>query len=131
LAVPSALPLVLLLALAAACALWEWLRLTGSPGAETVSIVIAVVLAGMMFFCGIYWVHAGLMSGWSAVVAQISNSWLTPAIVLVWVVGATVLVVQGRTDAPAPNSTLRIFGIFAVWAAWSALVQMYLVFGAW
>lgn len=131
LAVPSALPLVLLLALAAACALWEWLRLTVSPGAETLSIVIAVVLGGIMVFCGVDWVHAGLMAGWSAVVAQVSNSWLTPVVVLVWVVVATIMVVRGRTSEPAPSSALRIFGIFAVWAAWSALVQMYLVYGAW
>ncbi|MDX3893110.1 phosphatidate cytidylyltransferase [Pusillimonas sp.] len=131
LAVPSAWPLMLLLTLAAACALWEWLRLTVSPGAENIAVIIAAVLGVMMLFCGAGWIEAGSMSGWSAIVAHASNNWLTPLVVLAWIVGATALVVQGRTDAPAPSSGLRIFGIFAVWAAWAALVQFYLAYGAW
>lgn len=131
LAVPSAWPLVLLLCLAAACALWEWLRLTVSAGAENVAVIIAAVLGAVMVFCGMGWIQGGSMAGWPAVVAQASNSWLTPVVVLVWIVAGTALVVQGRTDAPAANSSLRIFGIFAVWAAWAALVQFYLAYGAW
>ena len=131
LAAPSAVPLVLLLALAAACALWEWLRLTVTPTASRVAIVIAVVLGAMMVFSGLGWIHGGIMVGWPSVVAQVSNSWLSPLVVLVWLVVATALVVQGRTDAPAPNAGLRMFGIFAVWAAWSALAQFYLVYGSW
>src|SRR5690554_928705 len=113
-AVPSAWPLMLLLTLAAACALWEWLRLTISPGAQNIAVMIAVVLGGMMAFSGMGWLQPGITAGWPATVAFVSNKWITPLIVLVWVVGATVLVVQSRTEAPAANSGLRIFGIFAV-----------------
>lgn len=131
LAVSSAWPLVLLLTLAAACALWEWLRLTVSPGAHNVAVVISVVLGGMMLFCATGWILGGSMIEWSSWVAYVSNIWLMPVIVLAWLVAATTLVVLGRTDAPAPSGGLRIFAIFAVWAAWAALVQFYLVFGAW
>jgi len=124
-------PLVLLLVVAASCALWEWLRLTVSPEAGNIAVIIAAVLGVLMLFCGMGWVQGGSIDGWPAVVAQISNNWLTPLVVLVWIVAGTALVVQGRTDAPAPNAGLRIFGIFAVWAAWAALVQFYLAYGAW
>lgn len=131
LAAPSAWPLALLLTLAAACALWEWLRLTTRPDVQSVAVVIAVVMGGIMLFCAMGWIHGGSMSAWAIWVSYISNVWLTPIVVLVWVVMATMMVVQGRTEAPASNSGLRIFAIFAVWAAWAALVQFFLVFGAW
>lgn len=128
---PVAWPLVLLLTVAAACALWEWLRLTVSPGTENMAVIIALVLGGMMAFCGVGWTQSGAMAGWSAIVAQVSNNWVMPVVVLAWLLGATALVIQGRTEAPASSSGLRIFGIFAVWSAWAALVQLYLVYGAW
>ena len=131
LAVPSAWPLVLLFVLASACALWEWLRLTVSPGAENVAVIIAVVLGGVMLVCATGWILGGDMAQWASWVSYASNGWLIPAVVLVWLVVGTALVVQGRTDAPAPSSGLRIFAIFAVWCAWAALVQFYLAFGAW
>jgi len=131
LAVSSAWPLTLLLTLAAACALWEWLRLTVSSGAESIAVIIAAVLGVVMLFCGMGWIEGGSTSGWPAIVAHASNNWLAPLVVLAWIVGATALVVQGRTDAPASSSALRIFGIFALWAAWAALVQFYLAYGAW
>jgi len=130
-AVPSPWPLILLLALAAACSLWEWLRLTATTGAENMAVIIAVALGGLMVVAGGGWIQYGTVSDWPATVAQVSNQWVNPVVVLAWVVGATALVVQGRTDAPAPNSALRIFGIFAVWACWAALVQFFLAYGAW
>jgi len=131
LAVPNPWPLVALLTLAASCALWEWLRLTVSPGNETIAVIIAVVLGGVMVFCAMGWIQGGLSTQWASWVSYVSTSWITPVVVLIWIIGATTLVVQGRTDAPAPSSGLRIFAIFAVWVAWAALVQFYLVFGAW
>lgn len=131
LAAPSAWPLVLLLVVAASCALWEWLRLTTSPGAQNVAVVIAVALGAVMAVSAAGWIHGGEMTHWASWVSYASNGWVTPIVVLVWVVAATIMVVRGRTDAPAPSGGLRIFAIFAVWAAWAALVQFYLVFGAW
>lgn len=131
LAVPNPWPLVALLTLAAACALWEWLRLTVSSGNETIAVIIAVVLGGVMLFCATGWIQGGLSTQWASWVSYVSTSWLTPVVVLIWIVAATALVVQGRTDAPAASSALRIFAIFAVWTAWAALVQFYLVFDTW
>ncbi|WP_397473214.1 phosphatidate cytidylyltransferase [Pusillimonas sp.] len=131
LAAPSPWPLILLLVLAAACALWEWLRLTVSAGADNVAVVIAVILGGVMLFCATGWIRGGDMAHWASWVSYVSNGWLIPAVVLGWLIVGTTLVVQGRTDAPASSSGLRIFAIFAVWSAWAALVQFYLAFGAW
>lgn len=131
LAASSPWPLVLLLTLAAACALWEWLRLTVSTGADNVAVVIAALLGGVMLVCATGWIRGGQMSDWASWVSYVSNGWLIPAVVLAWVVVGTTLVVLGRTDAPASSSGLRIFAIFAVWSAWAALVQFYLAFGAW
>src|SRR5690606_9023495 len=136
LAVPSPWPLTLLLTLAAACALWEWLRLTVSPGAQNVAVVIAVLTGGMMLFCLAGWLlgvdgQAGGMAHWALWVAHISNNWLMPIIALAWILAGSIMVATARTDAPASSAGLRIFAIFAVWAAWAALVQFYLVYGAW
>lgn len=131
LAVPSPWPLVLLLTLAAACALWEWLRLTISPGAQNVAVVIAVAMGGLMLVSAFGWIQYGSAQGWPVMVAHVSNNWLSPVITLIWLVVATGLVVQGRTDASAASGGLRIFGIFAVWATWAALIQFFLAFGAW
>lgn len=131
LAVPSSWPLVLLLTLAAVCSLWEWQRLTISPGAQSVAVVIAVAMGGLMLACAFGWIQYGSALGWPATVAQVSTTWLNPIVAFIWVVVATGLVVQGATSAPAASAGLRIFGIFAVWAAWAALVLFFLAYGAW
>jgi phosphatidate cytidylyltransferase len=127
---PSPWPLVLLLTLAAACALWEWLRLTW-PGKS----VVGPALAGLLFFV----FALALAVPWldetsSSLVLSLSGwlgSWLVPAVAAVWVVGATALVVRGDAQGRAGSTWLSLFGVLAVVAAWVALVQLYLAQGSW
>ncbi len=127
---PSAWPLALLLSLAAACALWEWLRLTWRRPDTYFPVAIAVVL-GVFFLSSLY----GLFRATTAFsLPGFDNGlvrWVLPFTALAWIVGATALVVQGQSQARSGARLLSIFGVIAIVAVWFSLIALFLGFGWW
>ncbi len=119
---------VALLALAAACANWEWLRLTlPQPPSSLIAVGIPVLLFGAMLALTSAW-----LAGHGRGVAD--PGWIlryvTPAVALVWLFGATAAVVRGRADAPPASLGWSVFSVPAAFAAWAVLAQMFLAHGA-
>jgi len=123
-------PLLALLGLAAACALWEWLRLTW-PAQDTP--VPAIVAVGLAVLIGVLLWHAtsSFTHRLDGPLPGLINVWLVLAVGALWVVGATALVVQGRVDGRSQGLPLSLFAVLAVWVAWASLAQMFLAHGAW
>ncbi|HAP28231.1 MAG TPA: phosphatidate cytidylyltransferase [Achromobacter sp.] len=119
---------VALLALAAACANWEWLRLTlPQPPSPVIAIGVAVLLFAGMLVLTSAWL-AGDRSGAG------DPGWvlryLIPAVSAVWLFGGVAAVVRGRSDAPPASLAWSVFSVPAAFAAWAVLAQMYLARGA-
>ncbi|WP_313701017.1 phosphatidate cytidylyltransferase [Achromobacter sp.] len=119
---------VALLALAAACANWEWLRLTlPQPPSPVIAIGVAVLLFAGMLVLTSAWL-AGDRSGagdpgWVV-------RYLVPAVSAVWLFGGVAAVVRGRSDAPPASLAWSVFSVPAAFAAWAVLAQMYVARGA-
>ncbi len=124
---PSAWPLILLLLVAAGCALWEWLRLSLSPAWRPAAPWVAVFTSIVMLWLVWSWTPSGAQLA----VDQLVHPWLMPLVVLGWAVLALPQVLQGQTDRPRMPALMSVFGVFAVVAAWSALVLIYVAYGAW
>src|SRR5690606_20974022 len=127
---PGPWPLVLLLTLAAACALWEWLRLTWPQQPSMAPVVLAVLCAVGMLLLATQWL-AMTPAGWAVGLQGILNQALLPVVVLIWVVGATWMVCKGQAQQRSGGAWLSLFGVLAVVAVWAALVQLFLQRGAW
>jgi len=127
---PTPWPLVLLLVLMAACALWEWLRLTLPNRAAAFAVPLAILSAFAMAVLAVQWL-GDPPSGWPAGLRAGIDRWLMPAVSLIWVAGAGALVLQGQTGERRHCVWLSVFGILAVIAAWSALVQLFVARGPW
>lgn len=119
---------VALLALAAACANWEWLRLTlPQPPSPLIAIGVAVLL-----FCGML----ALASAWLAGngVGWRDPTWVlryvVPAVAAVWLLGGFTAVIQGRSDASPASLGWSVFSVPAAFAAWAVLAQMFIARGA-
>lgn len=122
-------PLVLLLTLAAACLLWEWLRLSWPGAGNRAGMALGVLLAAAL--CAVAWQWLGTPAPWAQALLHASNRWLVPLVSAAWVLGATFMVLRGDVAARGGGPCLSVFGVLAVIAVWSALVQMFLAHGAW
>lgn len=127
---PSAWPLALLLTLAAACALWEWLRLTWRQPDTFFPALIAVIL-GVFFLSSLYGLFGAetifSLPGFDNGLVR----WVLPFTALAWVLGATALVVQGQSQVRAGARLLSAFGVIAIVAVWFSLIALFLGFGWW
>ncbi len=127
---PTPWPLIALLTVMSACALWEWLRLSLPASGGVMPVIIAVVVAAGLAMLAIYWTDAQ-PTAWSLQARGLFIQWLAPAVSLLWVVWATALVLQGQSRLRTHNVPLSLFGIASVIALWSALVMLFLSYGAW
>lgn len=127
---PGPWPLVALLTLAAACVLWEWLRLTWPHKPSFMPLIAALVLLVVMVALAMQWLAPATLP-WATDTRFVFNRWLMPLVSLFWVLGATGLVIQGDASPQRGSAVLSLFGVLAVVAVWAALVQLFLVHGAW
>lgn len=132
LAAPGHWPLPLLLVLAAACALWEWLRMVwpGSAAGKAGPLLLAAAGGAAML-----WLLGGLLAPDDAFpgryAAHTLMSWAVLLAGLFWLLGATTLVVRGQTASAPGSLALAAVGIVAVLATWWTLTRFYLDHGAW
>jgi phosphatidate cytidylyltransferase len=128
-------PLVALLIVMAACALWEWLRLTW-PGqtrpdqSSSGPLIAAAIIAAGLIAIAAQWLNAA-PAQWSLNLKDLFNYWLLPGVALIWIIVATALVIQGRTTDRSNTAPLSVFAALAVVSAWAALVELFLAYGAW
>ncbi|MFQ1061594.1 phosphatidate cytidylyltransferase [Bordetella trematum] len=127
LASPNPWWFVALLALGAACAAWEWLRLTLPRGSGVVAVGVSALL-----FLGMLWLADLWLTGEGA--AALTQDWvrqgLAPVVSVVWIVFAWVAVFRGRSDAEPASLGWSVFAVFAALAAWSALALFFIRHGA-
>lgn len=125
---PSAWPLIVLLLVAAGCALWEWLRLSLAPAWRAAAPWVAAFTSIVMFW--LIW-SGSPDAGVQPAAAQVVRPWLMPLAALGWAVLALPQVIQGQTAERRLPFVMSAFGVIAVVAAWAALVFIYVEFGAW
>src|SRR5690606_32053052 len=121
-------PLIILLLAMAGCAMWEWLRLSLSPGwkasAPWVAIFATLVMAWLV------WTWMPTPSA-AASGAQLVHPWMMPVVMLMWLLLALPQVLVADTAQRRLPALMSVFGVLAVVAAWAALVLLYVEFGAW
>lgn len=125
-------PLVLvgLLIVVAACALWEWLRLTWPSLPSRAPLACAVILALALCVLAVSWLEPGT-PGWAQWLRQSARQWLMPAAAVLWVLGGLGMVMRGQASRRSGGVCLSAFGILAVAAAWAALVELFVGRGPW
>ena len=124
---PQSWPLLLLLSLMSALAMWEWLRLT--VVARWSGLAIAAALAFFALTCGVLFTASG-----KTLLVHMAGAGGLPLLVVVslfWLTGAVVTVVRGRADQPAPSVTFSLVSVLAVVAAWLSLVLLLVHRGPW
>ncbi len=127
---PGPWPLVVLLTILAACALWEWLRLTWPSQPTSAPVTLAILLAVGLSAVAYQWL-APNPAQWSLQLQSFINHGLLPVVALLWIFMASGMVFQGHASKRSGGSWLSIFGVLAIAAVWAALVQLFLTRGAW
>lgn len=121
-------PLILLLLVLAGCALWEWLRLSLAPAWQAAAPWVAAFTSIVLFWLVWTW-----MPSTAAVPA--ATQLVHPGVMILalagWALLALPQVLQGYTAERRVPLLMSLFGVLAIVAAWSALVLIFVRFGAW
>ncbi|MCQ9616288.1 phosphatidate cytidylyltransferase [Paenalcaligenes niemegkensis] len=121
---PSLWPMTVLLALAAACALWEWLRLTWSGSSGFMAPLIGLLLFVGMLYLAYGWQPSLDMQVWAKEARAHVFLVFLPLVVLYWAIGVSLMLGFAQTQKQASKVALSIFGVFAVFIAWASLNEM-------
>ncbi|MGE4125701.1 MAG: phosphatidate cytidylyltransferase [Pusillimonas sp.] len=124
---PQAWPMLLLLSVMSALALWEWLRLT--VPARWSGIAIGVALAFFTVACGFLFTDAGKVALFHVTVA--AGLPLFGLVSLFWLTASLAAVVRGRADLPCASAAFSLVGVVALAATWLALILLLSHRGPW
>lgn len=127
---PSPWPLVGLFSVAAACGLWEWLRLVWPTRDSRFPVLLATFAWAVFMMLAALWLHEPTAPLALAAI-HLFQGVLVPMAGLIWVLYAPWQVIEGNAGKPPGSAFLSTFGIVAVAAVWYALVQLFLNHGAW
>jgi len=126
LAWPGPWPFVVVLSVAAGCALWEWLRLSAS---DTPAAALAgAAMTALMLVQAWTWMDGAQPAGMASFSLVVKL--LVPLVCAAWLLGVPAVVVRARVEPPARSPVLSLFALLAVYAAWASLVLFFLGFGA-
>lgn len=122
LAAPSAWPMLLLLSVMCAAALWEWLRMLWP--ASRAPLPAAIVATGVLIALG------GAVQGRALPVATLFEGGVLPIAVAFWLVLAPATILRGHLTQGKGNRTLAVVGVITLAATWYALAQTFVGYGA-
>lgn len=123
---PTPWALVLILCLMAACAIWEWLRLSYSDQ-SLVPALAALAFAACSVYLSAQWITTA-QTGQEHTHSLIL---ISPVVLAYWVVGVGVMLVIAQTETRQNRLALSLFGVLGIAVAWAALIDMWLYRGAW
>lgn len=128
--VPTPWPLLILLSVAAGCALWEWLRLSLDPKAAFLALPAGIIMALVLVALGMQLVASSAAPDTASVLSSLRQVGI-PVVAVLWVFGATAAVLRANTQERRHCVVLTLFGIAAVVALWLSLAQLFVTLGAW
>lgn len=121
---PSPWPLLLLLAVVAGCALWEWIRLV-SPS-RLLSWLVPLLCTGVMLALSASWLRSG---GQVVAWQTFFEHGIVPLAALFWLVLAPNMVLRAAVPVWLAPAALVGCAVLALFAVWYALANIYLKFG--
>jgi phosphatidate cytidylyltransferase len=127
---PSIWPLIALFSLAAACALWEWLRLVWPVRSSRFPALFGSLSFVVFLFLAPSLVEMPADGAYPGLAYAIEYGLVLPVAVL-WVLVIPWLVIRGQSQSDPGSAWLSAFGLFAVVAVWYCLTRLYLLHGAW
>lgn len=127
---PGVWPLLSLLLLMTAAALWEWLRLTLPQGARGMALPVAGAI-GLILLAGAQILFIDASGPLAHRIAAIMHDGMVPAVAALWVVGAGTAVVRAHTGQRRHGVLLSLFGVAAALALWYSLAWLFVFHGAW
>src|SRR5690625_4444527 len=127
---PGVWPFLLLMAVLAGCALWEWLRLSLPCDAQGLAIPAGFTTAFVLAILGGRMLLAEPEAA-TTLLLRVVNEFVVPLVAVLWIVGATASVLRANTEGRRHPVLLSGFGLLAVIALWFALAQFFIVYGAW
>lgn len=123
---PTPWAMVFILCVMAACAMWEWLRLslTDHPLIPT-GIAVLFFLSSLLF--ANQWINELDPTAEHKHLFML----LSPPVLVYWIIYVIFMLIMAETDQRRSMIVLSIFGVGTVAVAWAALVDMWLYRGAW
>lgn len=125
---PRPEPLVAILTLAAACLVWEWLRLVSREPAG-LPMVGAITVFLLLGFLAVQW-FGDSPAQWALALQDAISKILIPVVALGWLMGATFAVAKADMNLRRSGwGTVPVYG--AVLGVWVALVLLFQAYGWW
>ncbi|UTM01220.1 MULTISPECIES: phosphatidate cytidylyltransferase [unclassified Alcaligenes] len=115
--VPVRWPLLAIFVLMSTLACWEWERLSLTQEQQRWAWPLAMLNGALMLWLSVHWYHTGPQGQ----AADLVYRGLVPLMAVLWVVGATGLVLQAQATQRAQGVLLSVMGVLAPLVAWASL----------
>ncbi|EKU30512.1 phosphatidate cytidylyltransferase [Alcaligenes sp. RM2] len=114
---PVRWPLLAIFVLMSTLACWEWERLSLTQEQQRWAWPLAMLNGALMLWLSVHWYHTGPQGQ----AADLVYRGLVPLMAVLWVVGATGLVLQAQATQRAQGVLLSVMGVLAPLVAWASL----------
>lgn len=114
---PVRWPLLAIFVLMSTLACWEWERLSLTQEQQRWAWPLAMLNGALMLWLSVHWYHTGPQGQ----AADLVYRALVPLMAVLWVVGATGLVLQAQATQRAQGVLLSVMGVLAPLVAWASL----------